>query len=76
MPRKSALAAAADNRLALLRGLRDELIASFEACDCVRDREPLARRIAALACEISELDVEGMESPADQIAARRAARKA
>ena len=54
MPRKSVLAAAGDDRLAVLSALRDELIASFEQCECTRDREPLARRPAAPLPSLSE----------------------
>ena len=65
-----------EDRLKLLRELRTRVVEAIDESTCVRDLEPLARRLAAISAEIDELagqrEVTG--SPADVIAARRAAR--
>ncbi|HTX95093.1 MAG TPA: hypothetical protein VME67_09750 [Mycobacterium sp.] len=73
-----AKAAASEDRLKLLRELRARVVESIDTSTCVRDVEPLARRLAALSAEIDELAFqrEPQNSPADVIAARRAARQA
>jgi hypothetical protein len=79
MPRKTALAraAASEDRLKLLRELRTRLVDAVDSVTCVRDLEPLARRLDAVSAEID--DLAGMRepsgSPADVIAARRAERQ-
>jgi hypothetical protein len=79
MPRRTALAraAASEDRLKLLRELRTRLVNAIDEVTCVRDLEPLARRLDAVSAEIDELAVmrEPQGSPADVIAARRAERQ-
>jgi hypothetical protein len=78
MPRRSALAvaAASEDRLKLLRELRRRLVNAIGEVTCVRDLEPLARRLDVVSAEIDELagQREPTGSPADVIAARRAER--
>ena len=80
MPRKTALAraAASEDRLKLLRELRTRLVDAIDGVSCVRDLEPLARRLDAVSAEIDDLAAmrEPSGSPADVIAARRAERLA
>lgn len=70
-----ASAAASEDRLKLLRELRASLVEAYEGATCVRDKEPLARRIAAIACEIDELagQREPTGGPVEEILRRRAA---
>lgn len=70
-----AAAAASGDRLAFLRELRGRLVESLDAATCVRDTEPLARRLQNIVAEIADLEPAAEESPADQIAARRAKRR-
>ncbi len=70
-----AKAAASEDRLALLRQLRTDLVEAFEQAECVRDKEPLARRLQSIAQEIDELAPAAEPSAADMIAARRAERR-
>jgi hypothetical protein len=78
MPRRTALAraAASEDRLKLLRELRTRLVNAIDEVTCVRDLEPLARRLDAVSAEIDDLAAmrEPSGSPADIIAARRAER--
>jgi hypothetical protein len=80
MPRKTALARAAESedRLKLLRELRSRLVAAIDEVTCVRDLEPLARRLDAVSAEIDDLAAmrEPSGSPVDEILARRAERAA
>ena len=70
-------AAESDNRLALLKELRSRLVTAIDECVCVRDLEPLTRRLAAISQEIDDiLGLQPSNSPADVIAARREARAA
>jgi hypothetical protein len=79
MPRRTALAraAASEDRLRLVRELRSRLVAAIDEVSCVRDLEPLARRLDAVSAEIDDLAAmrEPSGSPADVIAARRAERQ-
>jgi hypothetical protein len=72
-----AKAAASEDRLKLLRELRARVVEALDEAQCVRDVEPLARRLAAISAEIDELagQREPTGSPADVIAARRAERR-
>jgi len=73
-----ATAAATEDRLALLRALRDKLSSVLDDCGCARDAEPLARRLQSIAEEIEDLASlrEPLtESAADLIALRRAKRR-
>ncbi len=80
MPRKLsplAEAAASEDRLKLLRELRARVVKALDEAQCVRDVEPLARRLAAISAEVDELAAqrELSGSPAELIAARREARR-
>jgi hypothetical protein len=70
------VAADSDDRLALLKEMRTRLVAAIDECECARDLEPLCRRLDAVSVAIDDLlaRVPG-NSPADVIAARRAARR-
>ncbi len=72
-----AKAAASEDRLKLLRELRARVVETLDQAQCVRDVEPLARRLAALSAEIDELAFqrEPQDSPVDVIKARREARR-
>jgi hypothetical protein len=72
-----ARAAASEDRLRLLRELRTRLVNAIDEVTCVRDLEPLARRLDAVSAEIDDLAAmrEPSGSPADVIAARRAERQ-
>jgi hypothetical protein len=71
-------AAASEDRLKLRRELRTRLVDAVDSVTCVRDLEPLARRLDAVSAEIDDLAAmrEPSGSPADVIAARRAERLA
>jgi hypothetical protein len=79
MPRRTALAraAASEDRLKLLRELRTRLVNAIDEVTCVRDLEPLARRLDAVSAEIDDLSAmrEPSGSPVDVIAQRRAERQ-
>ena len=79
LPPQTALAkaAASEDRLKLLRELRARLVDAIDEVACVRDLEPLARRLDAVSAEVDELagQREFTGSPADVIAARREERK-
>ena len=64
--------------LKLLRELRTRLVNAIDEVTCVRDLEPLARRLDAVSAEIDDLAAmrEPSGSPADVIAALRAERVA
>jgi len=69
-------AAESDDRLALLKEIRARLVDAIDSCECVRDLEPLARRLDVVSVEIDDLLARQPDSsPADLIAARRAARR-
>jgi len=72
-----AKAAASEDRLKLLRELRARVVEALDGAQCVRDVEPLARRLAAISAEVDELAAqrEPSGSPAELIAARREARR-
>ena len=70
-------AAESDNRLALLKELRGRLVSAIDECVCVRDLEPLTRRLDVVSQEIDDiLGVHPSNSPADILRERRAARRA
>ena len=68
-----AKAAASEDRLKLLRELRARVVEALDQSQCVRDVEPLARRLAAISAEIDELagQREPTGSPADILRERR-----
>ncbi len=69
-------AAASEDRLHLLRQLRDALIEAFEQAECVRDKEPIARRLQSLATEIDELAGQREPiGPVEEIRRRREAQR-
>jgi hypothetical protein len=70
-----AKAAASEDRLKLLRELRARLVDAIDEVTCVRDLEPLARRLDVVSLEIDELRPPEL-SAVDVIAKRRAARRA
>lgn len=75
-PRRTvASTAATGDRKATLEALRDHLAASIDDVD-VRYVAPLAKQLADVLRELSELDVGGKGSTLDDLAARRAARGA
>jgi hypothetical protein len=78
MPRKTPLAraAASEDRLRLLRELRSRLVDAIDQVTCVRDLEPLARRLDVISEEITHLAPLAEPSPIDVIAERRAERAA
>jgi hypothetical protein len=61
--------------LKLLRELRSRLVDAVDEVTCVRDLEPLARRLDVVSAEIAELAPLEQESPLDQILARREQRR-
>jgi hypothetical protein len=69
-------AADSNDRLALLKEIHARLVDAIDECECVRDLEPLCRRLDVVSAEIDDLlaRVPG-NSPADAIAARRAQRR-
>ncbi|WP_156736524.1 hypothetical protein [Mycobacterium sp. E3298] len=70
-----AKAASSESRLKLLRELRGRLVDAVDRAECVRDVEPLCRRLAAVAAEIEELaEREKSGGPLDVVMARREAR--
>lgn len=69
--------AASGNRLAALNDLRDLLARNIESCDSLRDLASLSGRMQAVLKEIDELSPkEAAGDSIDEIAARRAARRA
>ena len=59
----------------MLRELRARVVEALDQSQCVRDVEPLARRLAAISAEIDELagQREPQGTPVDVIRARREA---
>jgi hypothetical protein len=74
LPPRTALAkaAASEDRLKLLRELRARLVDAIDEVTCVRDLEPLARRLDAVSAEVDELagQREPSGSPADVLRER------
>lgn len=65
------------NRLDTLRDLRDLLARQIQGCDSLRDLAALSGRFQAVLAEIAELEPKKAEGDGvDEIAARRAARRA
>ena len=72
-------AAAQEDRLVLLRAMRDRICLELDTSSCTRDVEPLMRRLQSVAAEIDELAGQretDSESVLEQILLRREARKA
>jgi hypothetical protein len=70
-----AAVAATGNRGATLRALRDKLAEEIETCQSGRDLAALSRQLTLVLSEIANLPDEGEKSSADEIAAKRAARR-
>lgn len=70
-------AAAADDRLAGLRALRDSLAVRLDGCTSDRDYAALSQRFMDALKQIDDITggAKQAESPADEIARRRAARR-
>lgn len=65
------------DRLRALRDLRDHLALAVEECDSMRDLASLSGRLQSVLGEIDELsDDQGGGDVVDEIARRRAARRA
>ena len=65
------------DRLQTLRDLRDLLASQVQACDSLRDLAALSGRLQAVLAEIAALEPKKAEGDGvDEIAARRAARRA
>lgn len=70
-------AAVTGDRLTTLRALRDHLAAAIDGCDSMRDLAALSRQLADVVAQIDALDPPKTEvSPADEVAQRRARRRA
>lgn len=68
--------AAAGDRLAALRDLRDILAKQIEACDSLRDLASLSGRFQSVLDQIADLEPKKAEGDGiDEIAERRAARR-
>ena len=61
MSRRTVLAVAAESEdwLRLLRALRKRLVDAIDSAECVRDLEPLARRLDVVSQEIDDLASRG-----------------
>jgi hypothetical protein len=64
-----------EDRLAMLRRMQARLGEEIDVCGDVRALVLLMTRLQSVLAEISELTPWSLESPADAIAARRAARR-
>ena len=70
-------AATSGDRLKALQALRDHLTTSIDGCDSMRDLAALSRQLADVVAQIDALDPPETEvSPADEVAQRRARRRA
>lgn len=69
-------AAASGDRLATLQNLRDLIAEKIDACESMRDIPALAARLQAVMDQIADLDVKDAGDGIDEIAQRRAARRA
>ncbi len=69
-------AALQEDRLVLLRAMRERIALELDTSSCTRDVEPLMRRLQSIAAEIDELAAcrEPQSTPADVIRERREAR--
>lgn len=74
--RKIAPVAKKGDRAETLRVLRDRIAFQLDETDSARDVAALAQRLLDVERELAELKAPAATSPADQIAARRAARQA
>lgn len=63
------------DRAATLEALRDDLARSIVACDSLRDKAALGRLLKDVLADIDTIPTKGEVSAADEIAARRAARR-
>lgn len=63
------------DRLATLRALRDDLARSIVACESLRDKASLGRLLKDVLADIEAIPNKAEVSAADEIAARRAARR-
>ena len=70
-------AAVTGDRLKTLRALRDHLAVAIDGCKSMRDLAALSRQLADVVAQIDALDPPETEvSPADEVAQRRARRRA
>ena len=70
-------AAVTGDRLKTLRALRDHLAVAIDGCDSMRDLAALSRQLTDVVAQIDALDPPKTEtSPADEVAQRRARRRA
>lgn len=70
-------AAESGNRLETLRSLRDTLAGQIDACESGRDMAALSRQLTDVLSQIASLAPEQKAGdPVDEIAARRASRRA
>src|SRR5690606_3638668 len=70
-------AAVTGDRLKTLRALRDHLAVAIDGCESMRDLAALSRQRADVVAQIDALDPPKTEmSPADEVAQRRARRRA
>ena len=58
-----------------LEAIRDRLTEEIERCDSARELAPLTRQLTEVVTQLAELPVAREESEADQIAAKRRARR-
>lgn len=64
-----------DNRLESLKALRDTLARAIDSCDSLRDLAALSARLTDVLAQIEAIPNKAEVSAADEIAARRAARR-
>lgn len=75
-PNGLAAVVGAGDRRASLEALRDDLARSIQACDSMRDKAALGRLLKDVLADIANLPTATEVSAADEIAKRRAARRA
>jgi hypothetical protein len=69
------VAVATGDRLATLQRMRDRVAEQIDEGPCARDLGFLVTQLRILLAEIAELDVGGQSCAADEMAARRRARR-
>ena len=68
-------AAESGDRAATLKALRDRLAQDIEVCESMRDVAALARQLVLVLADLDSLPNSEVRSSADEIAARRSARR-
>ena len=58
-----------------LEAIRDKLTIEIEHCESARDLAPLTRQLAEVVTQLADLPSPSGESEADQVAAKRRARR-